>query len=79
MKLIKKIFLQDILELLTPEKWFKLAKQLESKKIKFHIKPHTRFKNKAGEQHTMFIKDPDNNFLEFKAFEDDENIFKNCS
>ena len=62
--------------ILTPEKWFKLAKQLESKKIKFHIKPHTRFKNKAGEQHTMFIKDPDNNFLEFKAFEDDENIFK---
>ena len=40
------------------------------------IKPYTRFKGKLGEQHTLFIKDPCGNCLEFKAFKNDENIFK---
>ena len=62
--------------ILTPKEWKKLATRLELKKIDFEIKPHTRFKNKVGEQHTMFIKDPSGNFLEFKAFEDDSCIFK---
>jgi len=61
--------------ILTPKQWHKLVKRLGSKDIKFEIKPHTRFKNKAGEQHTMFIKDPSGNFIEFKAFENDHNIF----
>ena len=61
--------------ILTPKEWKKLADDLEAKKVNFQIQPHTRFKNKLGEQHTMFIKDPSGNFLEFKAFEDDSNIF----
>jgi len=61
--------------ILTPKKWKELADNLEEKKIDFQIKPHTRFKDKSGEQHTLFIKDPSGNFLEFKAFEDDSNIF----
>ena len=58
------------------DEWEKLAKSLESKNIEFQIRPHTRFKNKAGEQHTMFIKDPSGNYLEFKAFNNDKYIFE---
>ena len=61
--------------ILSLKDWKQLAIQLESKNIDFQIKPHTRFKGKLGEQHTMFFKDPSGNFLEFKAFEDDQNIF----
>ena len=61
--------------ILTPKEWKKLATHLEHKNINFKIKPHTRFKNKVGQQYTMFIEDPSGNFLEFKAFEDDGKIF----
>ena len=61
--------------ILTPKEWKKISNHLTSKNINFQIKPHTRFKNKVGEQHTFFIKDPSGNFLEFKAFEDDNDIF----
>mgnify|MGYP001240951671 CR=1 FL=1 len=57
--------------ILTPKQWQKLVTHLESNDINFQIKPHTRFKDNPGEQHTMFIKDPSGNFLEFKAFEDE--------
>ena len=62
--------------ILTIEEWGNLSNQLKSKNIKFEIEPHTRFKNKSGEQYTMFIKDPSGNFLEFKAFKNDQNIFQ---
>ncbi len=61
--------------ILTLKEWKKLAARLEYKNINFKIKPHTRFKNKIGKQHTMFIEDPSGNFLEFKAFENDDDIF----
>ena len=61
--------------ILTSKKWKELADNLEKKEIDFQIKPHTRFKDKSGEQYIMFIKDPSGNFLEFKAFENDSNIF----
>jgi len=61
--------------ILTTKEWKKLADHLKTKDIDFQIKPHTRFKGKVGEQHTMFIKDPSGNFLEFKAFENDSSIF----
>ena len=35
-----------------------------------------RFKGKNGEQATMFIKDPNDNILEFKSFKSDTSIFK---
>ena len=62
--------------ILTPKEWHGLVRHLETKNIKFEIKPYTRFKDQAGEQYTMFIKDPSDNFLEFKAFNNDEHIFK---
>ena len=61
--------------ILTPKVWKELKNHLKLKKINFEIEPHTRFKNKAGEQYTLFIKDPSGNHLEFKAFENDDDIF----
>jgi len=55
--------------------WQVLAKKLEDAGIEFLIKPTIRFKGQAGEQATMFIKDPSKNALEFKSFRNDENLF----
>ena len=49
-----------------------LKNQLED----FFIKPKVRFENMPGEQHTMFIKDPSNNFIEIKAFADQNKLFE---
>tara|TARA_Y100000994_G_scaffold249246_1_gene259898 strand:- start:2493 stop:2924 length:432 start_codon:yes stop_codon:yes gene_type:complete len=57
--------------------WTKLVEKIKQHKIDFLIKPQIRFKNKKGEQRTFFIKDPDDNALEFKAFNNDSNIFEN--
>ena len=59
------------------DQWKQLAEKLKSKNIEFIIKPYTRFKDKKGQQSTMFIKDPSNNVIEFKAFKDDRMIFEN--
>jgi len=51
------------------------AEQLKQKEIDFVIEPYIRFKGKAGEQATMFFKDPSGNALEFKSFKDMNQIF----
>ena len=56
--------------------WEDLVQHLKEKKIKFLMKPQIRFKGKAGEQATFVILDPFSNALEFKAFEDESQIFK---
>ena len=53
-----------------------LCKHLKENKIKFVIEPNIRFKDEKGEQATLFIKDPSNNILEFKAFNNDSMIFE---
>ena len=62
--------------ILTISNWKTLADKLIAMNIDFIINPYTRFKGKRGEQSTFLIKDPSNNFLEFKAFNDDD-IFSN--
>lgn len=57
--------------------WKNLVTYLNEKKINYVIKPNIRFKGQTGEQATFFIKDPSNNVLEFKAFQDDNKIFEN--
>tara|TARA_B100000029_G_scaffold451020_1_gene475293 strand:+ start:336 stop:746 length:411 start_codon:yes stop_codon:yes gene_type:complete len=57
------------------KQWHDLKDKIKDK-IEFKIKPHIRFKNKKGEQATMFFLDPDNNALEFKAFKNDNMIFE---
>ncbi len=56
--------------------WDTMVQNLSELGVKFIIEPRTRFKGKAGEQSTLFIKDPSGNILEFKSFQNDTNIFK---
>ena len=58
------------------EDWTNLCVRLNELKINFFIEPKVRFKNKNGEQGTLFLKDPSGNILEFKSFKDDSNVFK---
>ncbi len=51
------------------------SKKLVQKNITFIIEPYIRFKDQAGEQATMFFKDPAGNALEFKAFKNLNNLF----
>ena len=57
------------------KEWKKLSLKLIELKLPFIVKPYIRFKGKIGEQATMFIKDPSDNFLEFKSFKNDDFIF----
>lgn len=57
------------------EDFDKLKEDLQAKNFNFYLKPKIRFAGKAGEQATMFIKDPSNNAIEFKAFSDMGNLF----
>lgn len=55
--------------------WEVLARRVRAAGVPFGIEPHLRFRGQAGEQATMFFRDPSGNALEFKAFADDEMIF----
>ncbi len=55
--------------------WHALAERLRGLEVKFEIEPQIRFKGKVGEQATMFFLDPSGNALEFKAFEDPDQLF----
>ena len=52
-----------------------LADRLKAHGADFVIEPYLRFEGQAGEQKTMFIRDPAGNALEFKAFADDAQVF----
>ena len=60
---------------LTMTDWQELAENLKEMKMDFIIDPYIRFKGEPGEQATMFFLDPSGNALEFKAFNDIDNLF----
>ncbi|MGI4730349.1 MAG: VOC family protein [Janthinobacterium lividum] len=60
---------------LAPAEWRALAARVTAAGVAFGIAPYTRFEGQAGEQSTMFFRDPSGNALEFKAFADDTMIF----
>lgn len=55
--------------------WEVLAARLRAAGTQFEIEPTIRFKGEAGEQATMFLRDPAGNALEFKAFADASQLF----
>ncbi|MFT4736203.1 MAG: extradiol dioxygenase family protein [Cyclobacteriaceae bacterium] len=55
--------------------WQSLSERLQQVNIEFIIAPYIRFVGQAGEQATMFFKDPSGNALEFKAFKNIEQLF----
>jgi len=52
-----------------------LAQRIDDAGIAFVIPPTVRFAGKAGEQRTMFLRDPAGNAIEFKAFAGDAALF----
>ncbi len=60
---------------LTIDQFAALADRLRAGDVTFIIEPHTRFAGLAGEQRTMFLKDPAGNALEFKALADLGQLF----
>ena len=52
-----------------------LAERLRAGGIGFVIEPYLRFAGQTGEQWTMFLRDPAGNALEFKAFQDESQVF----
>ena len=55
--------------------WQALADKLLAAGTVFAIEPHVRFKGLAGEQATMFFRDPAGNAVEIKAFADLGQLF----
>jgi len=55
--------------------WHDLADRLRVAGVTFLIEPGIRFAGLAGEQATMFFRDPAGNALEFKAFRDPSQLF----
>ncbi|MEA9391405.1 VOC family protein [Acerihabitans sp. TG2] len=55
--------------------WQALAARLTAHGTTFVIEPYIRFKGQVGEQATMFLLDPCQNALEFKAFKDIGQLF----
>ena len=57
------------------EEWRTLAARLEEAGVEFAIAPHIRFAGQAGEQATMFFRDPAGNAIEMKGFADRSKLF----
>ncbi len=57
------------------ESWRDLAARLKAAGTSFIMQPTIRFEGEAGEQATMFLRDPAGNALEFKAMRDRDNLF----
>lgn len=62
---------------LTMEDFQSFSQRLMDNNIDFIIAPYIRFKGEVGEQATMFFKDPSGNALEFKAFNNLDQLFAN--
>lgn len=60
---------------LTMDDWQALADRLTAAGTDFVIEPHIRFQGRAGEQATMFFRDPSGNAIEMKAFADLGQLF----
>ncbi|MEA3014494.1 MAG: uncharacterized protein QOD42_3039 [Sphingomonadales bacterium] len=56
--------------------WRALAARLEAAEVEFAIPPTIRFRGEAGEQATMFFRDPSGNALEIKAMANPAYLFE---
>ena len=56
--------------------WSTLKEKFESENVNFVVDPQIVMEGEIGEQHTMMLRDPDGNIIEFKSFEDLGSIFR---
>ena len=61
--------------ILKMKEWEALAEKLKNHGIDFIIEPYVRFKGEVGEQATMFFLDQSGNAVEFKSFQNFDQIF----
>lgn len=61
--------------ILQRQDWLTLAQRLRAADTVFVIEPQLRFAGQAGEQWTMFVRDPFGNPLEFKGFESLDTVY----
>ena len=54
--------------ILSVQEFDQIEQRLREHNISFFIEPQIRFKNKKGEQKTMFFKDPFGHFIEIKSY-----------
>ena len=57
------------------DEWQALADRLTQAGLQFVIEPTVRFRDRPGEQATMFFRDPSGNALEIKAMADPGGLF----
>jgi extradiol dioxygenase family protein len=57
------------------EAWGELAERIKASNYGFIDEPHIRMKGMPGEHATMFLADPSENSLEFKAFRNHDEVF----
>jgi extradiol dioxygenase family protein len=57
------------------ENWKTLAERLKTNSVDFILEPQIRFEGEAGEQHTMFFRDPSGNPIEIKGFKDLSSVY----
>ncbi|MFQ3229737.1 VOC family protein [Reinekea sp.] len=62
--------------ILPMNEWQALSERLETAGIEFEYGPKIRFQREAGEQGTMFFRDPSGNPIEIKGFESFEGVFE---
>ncbi|MGF1550284.1 MAG: VOC family protein [Sphingomonadaceae bacterium] len=60
---------------LAMDEWRRLAERLEAEEVDFIIPPTLRFRDRPGEQATMFLADPSGNAIELKAMADPQALF----
>lgn len=60
---------------LTMNEWRALADRLREGGVQFAMEPTIRFAGQAGEQATMFFRDPSGNAIEIKALADPSKLF----
>ncbi len=55
--------------------WQALAARLQAAGTPFEMEPSARFQGEAGEQWTMFFRDPSGNPIEIKGFPSQDGVF----
>ena len=60
---------------LSMQAWRALADRLRAADVEFLVEPYVRNEGRVGEQATLFVRDPAGNALEFKAFDDLDQLF----
>ncbi|RKF18076.1 dioxygenase [Alginatibacterium sediminis] len=61
--------------LLSNSQFEQLAQRLENAQVNFIVKPQVRYEGKSGQQSTMFVLDFSGNPIEFKSFENSDEVF----